>query len=83
MSCWRSCGGVLAVEEALELAEELEARLAHDVEHAVGSMLGSHFEASAHMARYQFAVILFVVQVDGGIAGAVHREVVADAGAYE
>ena len=46
------------VEDALELVELLERRLAHQCQHMVGSMLWSHFQTTADMILNQFAGVL-------------------------
>ena len=72
-----------AVEELLELLEEGERGFAHDVEHRVAGVLGSHLEPARDMEAYELLVELGIDLVDGGIAGAVHREVVAHTAANE
>lgn len=46
------------VKDTLELMKLLEGRLAHQMEHPVRSMFGSHFQSSADMAADKFAGIL-------------------------
>ena len=47
-----------AVEDALELVELLERRLAHEVQYAVAGVFGSNLQTSADMFRNQFAGIV-------------------------
>ena len=47
-----------AVEQALELMELLEGRLAHEMKHAVAGMLGSHFQPPTDVVADKFAGIL-------------------------
>ena len=65
------------VEDALEVVEELEGRLAHEVEHTVGCVFGSYLQATAHVARDEFFGIFSVDAVDVLIARVVEQEVVA------
>ena len=46
-----------AIEDALEVVELLERRFAHQVKHALAGMLWCHLQASADVARNQFAGI--------------------------
>ena len=67
------------VEYLLEVVKQFERRFPHAVKHTVGSMLRSHFKASADMACDQFFKILrigpgFVRCVRGS-----HREIVTHA----
>ena len=55
-----------AVEESFEIVEEPEGRLAHEVEHLFGGVLGSHFQSSAHMSGDELAGVLTGGLVDVG-----------------
>ena len=76
---------VYAVEYGLELVEQLERRLAHEVEHLVTCVLGGNLQSSADMLGDEFARVLH-----GSLAAllivaleSVENEVVANATAYE
>ena len=56
-----------SVEYLLELVELTERRFPHDVKHSVAGVLGSHFQASAHMIGNQFTGIFFGGFVDDRI----------------
>ena len=47
-----------AVKDTFELIEELERRLAHLIEHLVGSVLGRDLESTAHMATDELTGII-------------------------
>ena len=71
------------VEDALEVVEELEGGLAHEGEHAVGGVFGRHFQTAADVAGDELLGVLAVDAVGALVAGVVHEEVVAHAGADE
>ena len=72
-----------AVEHLLECFKLLERRFAHDGQHVVRRVLGSHLEPSADVAGNEFAGILAGMAVDGFVAVVVQQQVVAHAAAYE
>ena len=72
-----------AVELPLELEELLERGLAHETEHTVAGMLGSHFQASADVAGDELAGVFLGGTVGGLVLAVVEQEVVAHAAADE
>ena len=72
-----------AVEESFEIVEEPEGRLAHEVEHLFGGVLGSHFQSSAHMSGDELAGVLTGGLVDVGGTCLVKQKVVAHTAADE
>lgn len=56
------------VKDEFEVVEELEGGLAHEVEHTVGGVFGSDFEATADMAGDEFFGIFSVDAVDVFVA---------------
>ena len=72
-----------AVEDALELMELAERRLAHEHEHAVTGMFGSHLQASADVSADEFARIFHSSTVGCLVLAAVEQEIVAHATSYE
>ena len=75
--------GVDAVKDAFELVELLEGRLAHEHEHLVGGVLGSHFETPADMTADEFAGVLGGGLVAMLVGASVQEQVVAHATADE
>ena len=72
---------VQAVENGLELVEQIERGFAHQVEHFVAGVLRRHFQAARHMEANQFLIVLAIHLVHLLVAGFVHRKVVAHAAA--
>ena len=72
-----------AVEDALELVELLERRLAHESEHMVGSMFGRHLQTSADMILNQFACVLHSGLVRLLVLATIQEQVVAHTTANE
>ena len=56
-----------AIKDTLKLLELLKRRLAHDVQHCIGSVLGRHFEATAHMVCDKFLRIFLGRAIHGFI----------------
>ena len=54
-----------AVEDTLEGVELLEGGLAHESEHTVAGVLGSHLQSSADVSADEFAGVLLSGSVDG------------------
>ena len=79
----KSCPATCIVEDALELSEEAERRLAHDVEYSIARMFGSHFEASADVLRDEFAGVFFCSSVEGFVFPVVQEHIVSDTAADE
>lgn len=75
--------GVDPVENALEVMEEAERRLAHDVEHMVGGVFRGDFETPRYVVEYELLVVSAVSLVNFGAPGVVHRQVIAHAAAYK
>ena len=71
-----------AVEDTLEVAELLEGRFAHELEHGVGHMFGCHLQSSADMTLDELACVFVGSAVDRLVLAAVEQEVVAHAAAY-
>ena len=65
------------VENALEVVEELERRLAHEVEHTVGRVFGCYFQTAADVFGDEFFGILAIDTIGVFIACVVKQEVVA------
>ena len=74
--------GIDAVEDAFEVAELLERRLAHEVKHTVGNMLRCHFQSSTDMVLDEFLGVFCRRPVGGFVFGAMEQEVVAHSAAY-
>ena len=72
-----------AVEDALEGFKLGKRGLAHDVQHAVGGVLGGYLQPPADVAGYQFVRVLACSLVDGSIRTFVQQQVVAHAAADE
>lgn len=70
-----------AVENRLEIIEEPERWLAHDLKDRVAGVFRRHFKTSRYMIGNQLFVITAVGLVDCAVAGVVHRQVIADAAA--
>ena len=74
-----SCLLIDAVEQLLERLEQAERRLAHDAEHAVGGMFGSHLETPANVAGNELARIVASGFIQFGILVRVQEQVIAHA----
>ena len=79
----QSLFAVDAVEYLLELAELAERRLAHEAQHAVGGVLGCHFQAAADVTGDEFAGIVTGALVHHRVFARVQQQVVAHAAADE
>lgn len=66
------------VEQLFEFVEQVKRRLAHTVEHAVGRVFGSNFQASGNMFDYQLAVVLRIRLIYPFVAVLGHRQIVAN-----
>ena len=66
-----------AVEDALEVVEEAEGGFAHVLEHGIGGVLGGYLEASADMARDEFAGVLACSLIALLVFAVVEEQVVA------
>lgn len=67
------------IEDALEVVEELEGWLAHEVEHTLGGVFGGYLEAAAHMLGDEFLGVLPIDLVGALVTRVVEQEVVAHA----
>lgn len=50
----KSCTAVYVVEPSVEVIEQLERRLAHEVQHAVAGVFGCYLQSSAHVVYDEF-----------------------------
>ena len=78
-----SVAAINVVEKFLELVEEFERGLSHELQHGVGSVFGSHLEASRHVVANQLFGIFLLSVVNGFISAAMQNEVVAHTASHE
>ena len=71
------------VEASFEVVEQAERGLAHELEHAVGGVLRCYLEASADVARDEFACVVGCGAVEGFVLPVVEQQVVAHAASDE
>ena len=71
------------IKNALEVVEELERWLAHEVEHTIACMFGCHLQSSAHVAGDEFASIFACGSVDSFVLALMKQQIVAHTATYE
>ena len=71
------------VELSFEVIELLEGRFAHEVQHVVAGVLGSHLQTSADMAGDEFTSIFLSGTVSMLVLAVIKEQVVAHAAADE
>lgn len=72
-----------AIEDALEVVEQLERGLAHQSQHAVAGVFRSHLQSTTYMAGDEFAGIIHSSPIGGFVLTVMQDEVVAHTAADE
>ena len=71
------------IKDFLELVEQAEGGLAHDIQHVVRGVLGSYFESAAYVVADEFSGVFAGCPVKGFVLPVMQQKVISDAAADE